>query len=168
VAVRSSIDDIPDEIPEELIPDALKGLVLNEDGDLVDTKTGKVLNEFGATRFDVAVRAMRGEYDPIGASTEHEEGQIMDTITQFPTDYTFQVSGRKEDLGQDSALNDLCSVIGHACGCEISRETQVEIKERGSSGKFLSVWVTCRVYSAFMVNETLRQVKEDERVMMAC
>ena len=58
VAVRSSIDDIPDEIPEELIPDALKGLVLNEDGDLVDTKTGKVLNEFGATCFDVAVRAI--------------------------------------------------------------------------------------------------------------
>ena len=28
------------------------------------------------------------------------------------------------------------------------------------------MWVTCRVYSAFMVNETLRQVKEDERVMM--
>ena len=45
--VRSSIDDIPDEIPEELIPDALKGSVLNED-DPVATKTGKVLNEFGA------------------------------------------------------------------------------------------------------------------------
>jgi len=30
----------------------------------VDTKTGKVINEFGATRFDVAVRALRGELDP--------------------------------------------------------------------------------------------------------
>lgn len=29
-----------------------------------DTRTGKVVNEFGATRFDVAVRAMRGEFDP--------------------------------------------------------------------------------------------------------
>ena len=59
VAVRSSIDDIPDEIPPELIPDTLKDLVLNDDGDLVDTKTGKVLNEFGATRFDVAVQIGR-------------------------------------------------------------------------------------------------------------
>jgi len=168
VAVRSSIDDIPDEIPPELIPDTLKDLVLNDDGDLVDTKTGKVLNEFGATRFDVAVRAMRGEYDPIGTSTEHEEGQILDTLTQFPTEYTFQVSGRKELIGQDKALDDLCDIIGHVCGCEISRENQVEIKERGSSGKFLSVWVTCTVFSVFMVNEVLRQVKEDERVMMAC
>ena len=168
VAMRSSIDDIPDEIPPELIPDTLKDLVLNDDGDLVDTKTGKVLNEFGATRFDVAVRAMRGEYDPIGTSTEHEEGQILDTLTQFPTEYTFQVSGRKELIGQDEALDDLCDIIGHVCGCEISRENQVEIKERGSSGKFLSVWVTCTVFSVFMVNEVLRQVKEDERVMMAC
>jgi hypothetical protein len=30
------------------------------------------------------------------------------------------------------------------------------------------VWVTCTVFSVFMVNEVLRQVKEDERVMMAC
>lgn len=40
------------------------GLVISEEGDLVDTKTGKVINEFGATRFDVAVRALRGELDP--------------------------------------------------------------------------------------------------------
>jgi hypothetical protein len=38
--------------------------VISEEGDLVDTKTGKVINEFGATRFDVAVRALRGELDP--------------------------------------------------------------------------------------------------------
>jgi hypothetical protein len=40
------------------------GLVISQEGDLVDTKTGKVINEFGATRFDVAVRALRGELDP--------------------------------------------------------------------------------------------------------
>jgi hypothetical protein len=43
---------------------AAAGLVISEEGDLVDTKTGKVINEFGATRFDVAVRALRGELDP--------------------------------------------------------------------------------------------------------
>jgi hypothetical protein len=35
------------------------GLELNENGDLIDTKTGKSLNDFGATRFDVAVRWVR-------------------------------------------------------------------------------------------------------------
>lgn len=40
------------------------GLEIRGNGDLVDTKTGKVLNDFGATRFDVAVRALRGQLDP--------------------------------------------------------------------------------------------------------
>lgn len=32
------------------------GLTLNDEGLLVDEKTGEVINEYGATRFDVAVR----------------------------------------------------------------------------------------------------------------
>lgn len=39
-------------------------LSISEDGFLIDNKTGKVINEFGATRFDVAVRAMRDELSP--------------------------------------------------------------------------------------------------------
>lgn len=31
------------------------GLVLNSEGLLIDEKTGEVINEFGATRFDIAV-----------------------------------------------------------------------------------------------------------------
>ncbi len=32
------------------------GLYVNEEGLLVDEKSGEVINEYGATRFDVAVR----------------------------------------------------------------------------------------------------------------
>ena len=39
-------------------------LYIDDRGNLVDTKSGKVINDFGATRFDVAVRALRGELDP--------------------------------------------------------------------------------------------------------
>lgn len=49
---------------EQELPEALRGLEISDDGFLIDTKTGKVINEFGATRFDVAVRALRGELDP--------------------------------------------------------------------------------------------------------
>lgn len=40
-----------------LIESALlaSGLVLNSEGLLIDEKTGEVINEFGATRFDIAV-----------------------------------------------------------------------------------------------------------------
>ena len=63
------------------VPEWAKDLALDENGDLIDTKTGKALNEFGATRFDVAVRAMRGEYDPPGVSTEKEE--VLANLYQF-------------------------------------------------------------------------------------
>ena len=149
-----------------LCPQALKGLTLDANGDLIDTKTGKALNDFGATRFDVAVRAMRGEYDPVGVSTEKEEGQIYDTLTQFPSDYTFQAAGKSADL-TEGAIDDLTGKIAHICGCDIV-PAQVQIKERGSSGKFISVWVTCTVHSGEMVQEVLTTLKADDRVMMIC
>lgn len=143
-----------------------QGLELNDKGDLIDSKTGKALNDFGATRFDLAVRAMRGEYDPVGVSTETEEGQIYDTLTQFPSDYTFQAAGKSVNLTED-AIRDIQRKIGSVCGCEIV-PAQVEIKERGSSGKFISVWITCTVHSGKMVQEVLRELGADDRVMMIC
>ena len=42
---------------ESEMPPELEGLCISEDGQyLIDSKTGKQVNEFGATRFDVAVR----------------------------------------------------------------------------------------------------------------
>lgn len=49
------------------LPPELRDLEIRETKDgsvLVDSTTGKVINDFGATRFDVAVRALRGELDP--------------------------------------------------------------------------------------------------------
>ena len=194
-------DDTDARIPDD-IPDALKDLVLNDDGDLVDTKTGQVLNDLGATRFDVAVRAMRGEYDPPGASTEKDGGQIFDTLTQFPTSYTFQYSGKASSLSEED-IDDIVKVrrrfvylrarpprfsdahtfasavarvspsrlaspsqniIGKTCECDVGDDA-VEVKNRGSSGKFVSVWVTCVVHSAEMVTEVLTKLGEDDRVM---
>ena len=40
-------------------------LQISHDGkELIDCKTGRAINEFGATRFDVAVHALRGDFDP--------------------------------------------------------------------------------------------------------
>ena len=41
------------------------GLRFSKDGqNLIDSKTGQIINDFGATRFDVAVHALRGDFDP--------------------------------------------------------------------------------------------------------
>jgi hypothetical protein len=143
------------------VPDWAKDLALDENGDLIDTKTGKALNDFGATRFDVAVRAMRGEYDPPGVSTEKEEGQMFDMLTQFPTTYTFQASGKVADLDDDGVAH-IAGLIMEVCGCPVD-QTKIEIKPRGK--KFVSLWVTCTVHSGQMVIDALRVAKEDKRVM---
>ena len=44
---------------------SIAGLRISKDGqDLVDSKTGHIINAFGASRFDVAVHALRGDFDP--------------------------------------------------------------------------------------------------------
>ncbi|GLI66195.1 hypothetical protein VaNZ11_009960 [Volvox africanus] len=86
-ASKPGLDDLPPE---------LRDLHINEDGFLIDTKTGKVINEMGATRFDVAVRALRGELDPPSwvENSERTPGVILSALYQFPRSYLFQVVGR--------------------------------------------------------------------------
>ena len=50
-------------------------LKLGDDGLLIDGKTGRVVNSLGASRFDVAVSALRGDLDPkVRAGRAHERG----------------------------------------------------------------------------------------------
>ena len=57
--------------------------------------------------------------------------------------------------------------VGRICACEIV-PAQVEIKSRGSGGKYLSVWITCTVHSGEMVQAVLRELGADDKVMMVC
>ncbi|KAL4448122.1 hypothetical protein ABPG75_005341 [Micractinium tetrahymenae] len=85
------------------LPPKLQGLCISEDGQhLIDSATGKVVNEFGATRFDVAVRAMRGEFDPPAYmdNTERSSGLLLDSLTQFPAVYDFQLVVRRQEAAQ--------------------------------------------------------------------
>eukprot|EP00887_Chlorella_sp_A99_P007077 scaffold2.g7077.t1 len=87
----------------EQLPPALRDLQISDCGQhLIDSKTGKVINEFGATRFDVAVRAIRGEFDPppAAANTERESGLLLGCLTRFPTTYDFQLVVRTPQLAR--------------------------------------------------------------------
>ena len=80
------------------------GLKWNDDyTELLDVKTGKPLDDFEelqrkqqkASRFDIAVRAMRGEFTKARGKTEGEVyGEIMDTLTRYPIVYTIQASAK--------------------------------------------------------------------------
>eukprot|EP01024_Parvocaulis_polyphysoides_P039655 TRINITY_DN3586_c3_g1_i3.p1 TRINITY_DN3586_c3_g1~~TRINITY_DN3586_c3_g1_i3.p1 ORF type:complete len:136 (+),score=9.66 TRINITY_DN3586_c3_g1_i3:98-505(+) len=70
------------------LPKELRDLKINKQGDLIDSK-GKIINEFGASRFDVAVRAMRGEFDPQQQQINNEQssGLLMESLVAFPRQY---------------------------------------------------------------------------------
>lgn len=140
-------------------PEWAKDLVLNEDGDLVDTTTGKPLNEFGATRFDVYVRALRGEYDV--PSTENDAGELFESIQTFPCKYTFQIVVDAKDA-QDKTFTD--GLIREITGQAGELKAEVVFKPRGK--KFVSIWVTCFVFSARETNEKIQAVKANSRVKM--
>jgi len=67
-------------------PPGLEGLRLDDNGSLVEEKTGKALNALGATRFDVAVRAMRGEMtrhlDPGEDREDATSGKIAESLVR--------------------------------------------------------------------------------------
>ena len=153
---------VPEEDADAVTPDWAKDLVLDERGDLIDTKTGKALNEFGATRFDLYVRALRGEYDAPYDTTERDGGEIMETIQQFPCKYTYQVVTTMETAREDAFLAGLVEKIAGAAG---EAKVELEVKPRGK--KYASIWCTMFVFSAKEVGDTIREIKDyDARIKM--
>lgn len=137
---------------------------MNESGDLVVESTGLPLNEFGATRFDLYVRALRGEYDVAHETTERDAGEIFETIQQFPCKYTFQIVCLREHADDEAFVRACVATVVGEGGSALAAE--VTVKERGHTGKWAAVWVNTFVFSAREVNERIAALKEDDRVRM--
>ncbi|KAK9816968.1 hypothetical protein WJX72_007598 [[Myrmecia] bisecta] len=147
------------------LPPALQGLSLNDEGLLVDEKTGKVINEYGATRFDVAVRAIRGEFDPPSniENTERNDGVILSSLISFPADYTFHVVARSAEVPANFA-EELSATIARVCQTDPS-SYKVSVKDR-LNGKFVSVQIEARVPSADQVKQTYVELGRQHKVVM--
>ena len=148
---RASSDDKSDESD---CPEWAKDLRYDEATDEIYDGDGKPLgqlNEYGATRFDVAVRAIRGEYDV--PSSENDIGEIYETITQFPTKHVYQVAVRKEDAEDEAFVDEIVRAV---CGNALKAES-VEVKPRGT--KYASIWCTTWIHSARDVTEATERVR---------
>jgi len=86
---------------------------LREDGLLIDGRTGEVINEYGATRFDVATRALRGEFDPPEGvpNTERNDGLLLDSLIKWPATYEFQFVLRSEGALADIVLEEYRALV---------------------------------------------------------
>uniref|UniRef100_A0A7R9V4J9 DUF493 domain-containing protein n=1 Tax=Chlamydomonas euryale TaxID=1486919 RepID=A0A7R9V4J9_9CHLO len=154
---------------DDELPEALKDLQLTDDGILIDEKTGKQINEFGATRWDVAVRAMRGELDPPAweDNTENNTGVILKSLIQFPADYMFQVVGQpsiQPGCTKEDFIQEMVDVVQSVCQ-ESILDSNVEVVDR-MRGKYVSLKVTCRVKTPELVAAVFSRLEGDQRVKM--
>ncbi|KAJ9533358.1 hypothetical protein QJQ45_026402 [Haematococcus lacustris] len=145
------------------LPEALQGLSLNSQGLLVDERSGKVINEMGATRWDVAVSAMRGLLDPPDwvENTERTDGLILSSLVQFPHRHCFSIVGRNEP----GFLQDCVATIQRVCQVQVDMAADVKVVKR-LSGKFLSLQVDCMVRAPELITRVLIELAKDPRVKM--
>lgn len=149
----------------EIIPgngNPFEGLKLDSKGDLIDKKTGKLLNDLGATRFDIALSTLRGDMGgKYGEeSTERESGQILDSLVRFPAPYTFQIVGKASEGFVEDVKICVADVIGRPVV-----EQDVTVKER-KGGKYVSIGITAVMQSAEKVQDVYDALGKDDRVMM--
>lgn len=133
---------------------------------MVDEKTGEVINEYEATRFDVAVRAMRGEFDPPPSSdnTERGAGVLMDSLVQWPAPYDFQFVVKPGDAPAAAVAEELRAVVAATAGIDVP-PSAVAVKER-KGGKFLSITVTATVRYPELIQRVFAALDGDARILM--
>lgn len=131
-------------VASQSMPEELRGLRISEEGLLIDEYTGKTVNEFGATRFDVAVRALRGDLDPPYWLDDSEQtpGVLLGSLFQFPADHVFHIVG-KTNGDSVAFVESVLSTVALVCEADIDRD-KTEVKAR-LGGKYTSVNVEVRV-----------------------
>ena len=142
------------------------GLKLTEDGLLIDEKTGEVINEYGATRFDVAVRALQGDFDPPPTveNTERSSGIILDSLLKWPAVYEFQFVLNTNGAVPASLLEEMRAIVAKVCQWEVSPDV-CSYKER-KGGKFVSLCIPATVRYPELIQKVFQAVEKDDRIIM--
>jgi putative lipoic acid-binding regulatory protein len=142
------------------------GLCINEDGELVDEKTGKVINEFGATRFDVAVRALRGDFDPPEGSgnTERTSGVLLDSLLSWPAVYTFNIVLRTHGLPPQQLVDEMRDLVNRTCSTTVAAD-ECAVTER-MGGKYLSLQIPALIRAPEFIQMVFTSLEGDTRVIM--
>ena len=139
---------------------------LREDGELVD-EAGRALNALGATRFDVAVQAIRGAFptpqDPTESNERAPPGQMLDALVRYPVDWTFQsIAAVTGDDARAAFAAELAEVVRTHCGAG-----SVESVTTAAKGeKYVAVRVKARLASSAQMVEATQALKRDPRVKM--
>lgn len=132
----------------------------------MDEKTGEVINEYGATRFDVAVRALRGDFDPPPGveNTERTPGVLLDSLVQWPTVYEFKFVVRSDDMPAEAVVEELRARVEAVCQWAIASDACSARERKG--GKYLSICIPVTVRAPDIIQRVLDSFADDERILM--
>ncbi|KAL4520275.1 hypothetical protein Ndes2526B_g01199 [Nannochloris sp. 'desiccata'] len=157
IAVRSGCN--------EDLPIELQDLKITDQGLLIDEKTGEVINEYGATRFDIKMAALNGQFQPPPSvqDTERSTGLILDSLMHWPATYDFQFVLKTAQGEATSSpaeiLEEMRVLVGRICSKEI--EVSVcSVKER-KGGKYVSVTVPAVVNGPEVIQRVFDTLEED-------
>jgi len=141
-------------------------LKITEQGLLKDEKTGEAINEYGATRFDIKLAALNGQFQPSPSvqDTERSTGLLLDSLMQWPATYDFQfvlnVTKGETTSYPAEILEELRVLVGKVCSSQIDVSV-CSVKER-KGGKYVSVTVPAVVNGPDMVQRVFDTLEEDD------
>jgi hypothetical protein len=146
------------------------GLKINENGLLIDEKTGEVINEYGATRFDLKLAALNGQFQPPPniPDTERSTGLILDSLMHWPNSYDFQFvlkttpkEGETTRLRSPAEiLDEMRVLVGKVCSTEIDVSV-CSVKER-KGGKYVSLTIPAMVNGPEIIQRVFDTLETDE------
>ncbi|KAH7623947.1 putative LanC-like protein 3 [Nannochloris sp. 'desiccata'] len=161
---RGRVIDVRSGCNEDL-PIELQDLKITDQGLLIDEKTGEVINEYGATRFDIKMAALNGQFQPPPSvqDTERSTGLILDSLMHWPATYDFQFVLKTAQGEATSSpaeiLEEMRVLVGRICSKEI--EVSVcSVKER-KGGKYVSVTVPAVVNGPEVIQRVFDTLEED-------
>lgn len=125
-----------------------------------------MINEYGANRFDVAVRAMRGDFDPPPTveNTERSSGVLLDSLVQWPAVYDFQFVLKSNGDAPETLLEEFREMVAKICQWEVALEA-CTVKER-KGGKFVSLCIPATVRYPELIQKVFQAVEGDDRILM--
>jgi putative lipoic acid-binding regulatory protein len=143
---------------------------VDDDGDdqpIMRTSTVKI-DDGGSdltNRFKYKVNALMGVFDPqVGEDDERQDGNILNAMLTFPTQFTFNAVGRTsgEDSLKEEYVEQVKKMVTSLSGDEDKFECQ--ITPRGKS--FTRVSIQVRVDSAAVINSIYDELGKMEMTVM--
>ena len=156
-----------EDVPQEDNEDDENQSIGEEEGPIFSDATVKI-DDGGSDltdRFKYKVNALMGTYDPQNTELDNESqnGNILNAMLNFPTDYTFNIVGKTGGNGKDEeAYVDLVQQAVRL-GSGIT-EMDYVATPRGKN--FTKVQVTVKMESAAMINSVYQELANLEMTVM--